>query len=173
MTNDGDLAFKLMHPRFGVPKTYLVQVAGKPSHEDIEKLLEGVWLSDGHVKASRVKRLRSQGESTWMEIVLREGKNREIRRLLAKLEHKVMRLKRIAIGPIKLDRLGKGKSRRLKPDEVALLRQALERRPRQRQEKEPSTERQPASRGPHPRRPDRRDKPGGPPPRSRQGKRRS
>src|SRR5262249_45445677 len=66
MTNDGDLAFKLMHPRFGVPKTYLVQVAGKPSREDIEKLLEGVWLSDGHVKASRVKRLRSQGESSWL-----------------------------------------------------------------------------------------------------------
>ena len=59
---------------------------------------------DGHVKARRVRRLKSQGESTWLEIVLAEGKNREIRRMLARLEHKVMRLKRTALGPIKLDR---------------------------------------------------------------------
>jgi len=121
LTNDGDLAFKLMHPRFGIPKTYLVQVAGKPSKEDLEKLLQGVWLSEGHVKAKRVKRLKTQGESTWLEIVLTEGKNREIRRMLAKLEHKVMRLKRVALGPIKLDRLRKGKARKLKPEEVQLL----------------------------------------------------
>ncbi len=132
LTNDGDLAHKLMHPRFGVHKTYLVQVAGKPGRDDIAKLLEGVWLSDGHVKAKRVKRLRSQGESTWLEIVLAEGKNREIRRMLARLEHKVLRLKRIAIGPIRLDRLPRGKSRPLKPDEVEALRRASERRARPR-----------------------------------------
>ncbi len=130
MTNDGDLAHKLMHPRFGIHKTYLVQVAGKPTKKDLEQLLEGVWLSDGHVKARRVKRLKSQGDSTWLEIVLCEGKNREIRRMLAKLEHKVMRLKRIAIGPLRLDRLGKGKSRRLPPDEVERLRLACQPRPR-------------------------------------------
>jgi 23S rRNA pseudouridine2605 synthase len=130
LTNDGDLAFRLMHPRFGVYKTYLVQVAGKPSREDYEKLLRGVWLSDGHVKAKRVKRLKAQGESTWLEIVLAEGKNREVRRILAQLGHKVMRLKRTALGPITLDRLPKGKSRKLKPDEVERLRRATERKPR-------------------------------------------
>src|SRR5439155_1000150 len=83
LTNDGDLANKLMHPRFGVEKTYLVQVAGKPERDELAQLLKGVWLSDGHVKAKRVKRLKSQGESAWLEIVLSEGKNREIRRLLA------------------------------------------------------------------------------------------
>ena len=93
LTNDGDLANKLMHPRFGVEKAYLVQVAGKPGHEDIEQLLQGVWLSDGHVRARRVKRLKTQGESTWLQIVLSEGKNREIRRMLARLKHKVMRLR--------------------------------------------------------------------------------
>lgn len=134
MTNDGDLAFKLMHPRFGVYKTYRVQVAGKPTRDDLQKLLDGIWLSDGHVKAKRVKRLEQQGESTWLEIVLAEGKNREVRRMLAKLDHKVMRLKRIAIGPLRLDRLSKGKSRRLKPDEVEALRRACERRPRQKEE---------------------------------------
>jgi 23S rRNA pseudouridine2605 synthase len=128
LTNDGDLAYRLMHPRFGVYKTYRVLVAGKPSRDDIAKLLEGVWLSDGHVKAKRVRRLETQGESTWLEIVLAEGKNREVRRMLARLEHKVMRLKRIAIGPIKLDRLPRGKSRKLKPEEVARLRHATERK---------------------------------------------
>jgi 23S rRNA pseudouridine2605 synthase len=132
MTNDGDLAHKLMHPRFGISKTYLVQVAGKPSRQDVQQLLEGVWLSDGHVKARRVKRLRAQGESTWLEIVLCEGKNREIRRMLAKLEHKVMRLKRIAIGPLRIDRLGKGKSRRLQPDEVTRLHLACQPRAKKR-----------------------------------------
>jgi 23S rRNA pseudouridine2605 synthase len=129
LTNDGDLAHQLMHPRFGVFKTYLVQVAGKPTREDLEQLLKGVYLSDGHVRARRVKRLKSQGESTWLEIVLNEGKNREIRRMLARLEHKVLRLRRIAIGPIHLDRLRPGKSRRLQPDEVDRLRQAVRRAP--------------------------------------------
>ena len=137
LTNDGDLAFKLMHPRFGVRKTYLVQVAGKPTRDDVQKLLDGFFLSDGLVKAQRVKRLKSEGESTWLEIVLAEGKNREIRRMLAKLDHKVMRLKRIAIGPLKLDRLRKGKSRRLQPDEIELLRSSIERRPLQKKESPP------------------------------------
>jgi 23S rRNA pseudouridine2605 synthase len=139
LTNDGDLAYKLMHPRFGVHKTYLVQVAGKPGRSDLEKLLQGVWLSDGHVKAKRVKRLRSQGESTWLEIVLAEGKNREVRRMLARLEHKVLRLKRTAIGPIHLDRLPRGKARKLKPDEVEALRRACERRPRSKPAPGPET----------------------------------
>ncbi len=128
LTNDGDLAFRLMHPRFGVEKTYLVQVAGKPSHDDVGQLLKGVWLSDGHVKARRAKALRRQGESTWMEIVLSEGKNREIRRMLARLGHKVMRLKRTAIGPVKLGHLGKGKARRLAMPEVEALRRSAQRR---------------------------------------------
>jgi 23S rRNA pseudouridine2605 synthase len=124
LTNDGDLANRLMHPRFGVEKTYLVQVAGHPDHEDLQKLLKGVWLSDGHVSARRVKRLKSQGESTWLEIVLNEGKNREIRRMLARLGHKVMVLRRIAIGPVRLDKLRRGKARRLKVEELERLRAA-------------------------------------------------
>src|SRR5438093_710391 len=55
LTNDGDLAHRLMHPRYGVEKTYLVQVAGHPSRDDVQQLLQGVWLSDGHVRARRVK----------------------------------------------------------------------------------------------------------------------
>src|SRR5206468_12407195 len=89
LTNDGELANRLMHPRFGVEKTYLVQVAGSPTREDMEQLLKGVWLSDGHVKAKRVKRIKTQGTSAWLRITLNEGKNREIRRMLARLGHKV------------------------------------------------------------------------------------
>src|SRR5438552_14233832 len=105
LTNDGDLANRLMHPRFGVTKTYLVQVAGKPTRDDLQKLLKGVYLSEGLVKARSVRPLKKQGDSTWLRIVLSEGKNREIRRMLARLEHKVMRLKRIALGPVELGRL--------------------------------------------------------------------
>jgi len=127
LTNDGELANRLMHPRYGVDKTYLVQVAGIPKREDMRKLLQGVYLSEGHVRATRVKMLRKQGESAWLEIVLREGKNREIRRMLARLEHKVMRLKRIGIGPLRLKGAAVGKARALKAREVRQLRDAARR----------------------------------------------
>ena len=126
LTNDGDLANKLMHPRFGVEKTYLVQVAGSPTAEDLGKLREGVYLAEGHVKAKFVKRLRKQGDSTWLRIVLAEGKNREIRRMLAKLEHKVMRLKRVGIGPLDIGNLSTGKCRPLTARESKALRRIAE-----------------------------------------------
>jgi 23S rRNA pseudouridine2605 synthase len=121
LTNDGDLANRLMHPRYGIEKTYHVLVAGFPSREELDKLTKGVYLSDGRVRARRVKRLRSQGESLWLEVVLSEGKNREIRRMLAKLGHKVMRLLRVAIGPVQIGPLASGKSRRLNKHEIHLL----------------------------------------------------
>lgn len=121
MTNDGELAYALMHPRFQIEKTYQVLVAGKPGPLDLQKLLDGVWLSDGRVRARQVRRMKPQGDGTWLRIVLSEGKNREIRRMLAKLGHKVLKLKRIAIGPILLDRLPKAKSRRLSRAEVESL----------------------------------------------------
>jgi 23S rRNA pseudouridine2605 synthase len=122
LTNDGDLANLLMHPRFGVEKTYEVQVAGNPTVEDQRQLLKGVYLSEGHVKARHVKKLRGQGASTWLRIVLNEGKNREIRRMLARLGHKVLRLERIALGPVKLGGLAAGKARRLTRLEIDALR---------------------------------------------------
>jgi 23S rRNA pseudouridine2605 synthase len=121
LTNDGDLAHRLMHPRFGVEKTYLVQVAGNPSRDDLQQLPKGVWLAEGHVKARSARRVKRQGDSTWLRIVLSEGKNREIRRMLAKLGHKVMRLRRIAIGPVELGHLAAGKSRPLSLSEIKKL----------------------------------------------------
>jgi 23S rRNA pseudouridine2605 synthase len=134
LTNDGDLAHRLMHPRYGVEKTYLVQVAGVPTAEDLQQLLKGVYLAEGHVRARRVKRVKKQGESTWLQIVLSEGKNREIRRMLARLGHKVVRLRRVALGPVELDQLPAGKARRLTPAELTALRRACERRERKEQQ---------------------------------------
>jgi 23S rRNA pseudouridine2605 synthase len=119
-----------MHPRYGVEKTYLVQVAGNPTAEDLQQLLKGIWLSDGHVKARRVTREKRQGDSTWLRIILNEGKNREIRRMLARLGHKVLRLRRIAIGPVHLGELAAGKARRLTHQELEALKVASEPRPR-------------------------------------------
>jgi 23S rRNA pseudouridine2605 synthase len=124
LTNDGDLAHRLMHPRFGVDKTYLAQVAGVPRYADLEKLREGVWLSDGRVKAKSARKLKTQGQSAWLRIVLNEGKNREIRRMLARLEHKVLRLIRVGLGPIQLGRLKAGRARPLTGQELRQLRQA-------------------------------------------------
>jgi 23S rRNA pseudouridine2605 synthase len=126
LTNDGDLAHRLMHPRFGVHKTYLVQVAGKPRREDLQKLTQGIYLAEGQVRARSVTPLKKQGDSTWLRIVLAEGKNREIRRMLARLEHKVLRLKRIAIGPVRLGHLAVGKSRPLTRSERSALGKAAE-----------------------------------------------
>jgi 23S rRNA pseudouridine2605 synthase len=128
LTNDGDLAQQLMHPRYGVEKTYEVLVAGSPSPAELRQLTAGVWLAEGRVKARYVRRFKRQGDSTWLKIVLSEGKNREIRRMLAKQNHKVMRLRRVAIGPVRLDRLPKGKSRKLALAEIEALRTAVARR---------------------------------------------
>jgi 23S rRNA pseudouridine2605 synthase len=141
LTNDGDLAHRLMHPRFGVEKTYLVQVAGNPTREDVQQLLKGIWLSDGHVRARRVKRLHKQGDSTWLEVVLNEGKNREIRRMLARLGHKVLRLRRTAIGSVQLGRLPAGKARPLPAAQVESLRRTTERKKHARSEGQPAGKR--------------------------------
>lgn len=127
LTNDGDLANQLMHPRFGVEKTYLVQVAGEPEAEELHKLLKGIWLSEGHVRARKVQRVKREKNSTWLRIVLNEGRNREIRRMLARLGHKVLRLRRIALGSVQIGALLPGKSRRLSGPEIEALRRATER----------------------------------------------
>ncbi len=122
LTNDGELANRLAHPRYGVEKTYRALVAGTPSREILDKLTEGIWLSDGKVRAKRAKFAGSQGEATTIELVLAEGKKREIRRMLAKLGHKVMSLTRIAIGPVLLKGLSSGEHRPLSRSEIELLR---------------------------------------------------
>ena len=123
LTNDGDLANKLAHPKFGVEKIYRVVVAGLPDREILDQLTKGIWLAEGKVRAKRVRIVGQKGQASVLEMVLAEGKNREIRRMLAKLGHKVMSLTRIAVGPVGLKGLGVGEVRPLSARELELLRQ--------------------------------------------------
>jgi 23S rRNA pseudouridine2605 synthase len=122
VTNDGELANRLTHPRYGVCKTYRIVVAGRPSRDVIGKLLQGVHLAEGLARAERVQIKSIRKGSTLLEMVLREGKNREIRRVLANVGHKVERLTRIAVGPVRLGTLPAGASRRLTREELTALR---------------------------------------------------
>jgi 23S rRNA pseudouridine2605 synthase len=125
-TNDGELTNQLTHPRHGVEKTYLVQVAGQLELEVVQQIRRGVHLAEGyaHAKFARIKDRRKR--STVLEIVLDEGRNREIRRLLARLGHKVQRLIRIAVGPVRLGELPPGAVRELTQRELDALRAAVD-----------------------------------------------
>lgn len=118
VTNDGDLAQRLTHPRYGVEKVYRVLVAGEPSPDVLKQLREGVRLAEGlaRVKSAKIKSKHKQ--STWLEITLTEGMNREIRRVLAKVGHKVLTLRRVSVGPIRLAQMEPGMFRRLEGQEV-------------------------------------------------------
>ncbi|HEX5104400.1 MAG TPA: pseudouridine synthase, partial [Pirellulaceae bacterium] len=129
VTNDGEFANRITHPRYGVEKTYLVRVAGSPTPADLARLTKGVYLSDGFCRVQSITVKRKQGQSTDLVMVLNEGRNRELRRILARVGHKVLRLKRIAVGSIKLADQPVGAWRRLAPDEIeSLLRLAKEKR---------------------------------------------
>ncbi|TWU65685.1 pseudouridine synthase [Crateriforma conspicua] len=121
LTNDGDLAQQLAHPKFGVRKIYRVTVAGKVDGETMKQMRRGIHIAEGMVRVEGAKLLKTRGRSTELEIVLREGKNREIRRILARLGHKVQKLRRIAIGPLRLGDVPAGAYRALRHDEVAKL----------------------------------------------------
>ncbi|MEO6811108.1 MAG: pseudouridine synthase [Isosphaeraceae bacterium] len=121
LTNDGELANRLTHPKFGVEKVYRVVVAGLPSREILDKLVEGVWLAEGKVRARHVKIIGRRGEATILEMALAEGKNREVRRMLAKFGHKVMTLQRVAVGPISLKGIKPAVCRSLTYREIDLL----------------------------------------------------
>ena len=124
VTNDGDLANRLTHPSYGIAKTYHVQVEGEPSKETLKQLVEGVYLAEGFAKMANVKFKKRQKNTTWLEIVLEEGRNREIRRLLARVGHKVLKLRRVAIGPLRLGELPLGAHRRLDAKEIRALKYA-------------------------------------------------
>jgi 23S rRNA pseudouridine2605 synthase len=130
VTNDGPLADQLTHPRHGVEKIYEVTVAGQPDAEVLAQVKRGVHLSDGFVHAVDVRIKSSKKGATLLEMVLDEGRNREVRRLLARLGHKVQRLIRVAVGPVRLGELPRGAVRMLTPEEVKKLREAAAAGPR-------------------------------------------
>lgn len=121
LTNDGILAQRLTHPRYEIPKKYKVQVAGEADYSLIDSLKKGIHLAEGIVQADEVVFKSKYKQSSILEITLREGKNREIRRMLARMGHKVLQLQRTAIGPIKLGNLAPGEYRILTKDELEKL----------------------------------------------------
>ncbi|MFN9719367.1 MAG: pseudouridine synthase [Planctomycetota bacterium] len=126
ITNDGDLAQHLAHPKFEVVRRYRCQVAGIPSTETLRQLREGMYFSDGFFRFRSVHVHRRKGRSVILELELQEGKNREIRRLMARAGHKVLTLERIGFGPLQLRSLGPGRHRELLPWEVQELRRFAE-----------------------------------------------
>lgn len=121
LTNDGDLAQRLAHPKFRVQKTYFVVVAGLLTNEELAKLKKGVYLAEGVARIDGARIRKTRKTCTELEILLSEGKNREIRRILARAGHKVVLLRRIAIGPLRLAELPVGAVRELTPNEVKAL----------------------------------------------------
>jgi 23S rRNA pseudouridine2605 synthase len=119
LTNDGELANRLMHPRFEVPKTYRAKLAGKAiDAAALKQLREGVELEDGRTAPAEVRRI---GEHE-IELTIHEGRNRQVRRMCAVVGREVVALRRVRFGPLRLDGLAAGECRRLDQRELALLR---------------------------------------------------
>jgi 23S rRNA pseudouridine2605 synthase len=125
LTNDGDLALRLMHPRFEVEKEYHALIDKDLDQEAVRKLEQGIDLGDGVSAPARVRALGHQGGRVWVSIVLREGRRRQVRRMLAKVGHQVRRLVRVRIGSVSLGALQPGESRPLAAAELAAFRSGI------------------------------------------------
>jgi len=131
VTNDGELAHKLTRASAGVEKTYLVKVSGRPTEEELDRLRQGVEIERGQPGSEKVDtapaRIRPvrKGDNPWFEVVLTEGRNRELRKMFQEIGHFVEKIRRVGYGPLILD-LEPGHFRELDPEELALLRKAAE-----------------------------------------------
>jgi pseudouridine synthase len=121
LTNDGELANRVTHPRYGIGKKYLALVAGRPSAAEIRRLTTGVQLDDGPARARSARIVGHREDETMVEMVLGEGRNREIRRMFATLGYEVVRLVRTAIGSLSDQSLRPGESRLLSIEEISRL----------------------------------------------------
>jgi 23S rRNA pseudouridine2605 synthase len=124
LTGDGELAHRLMHPSYQMPRTYRVTVAGEVSRETLRKLVAGVEI-DGREVAAEVEVKKREEDRTVLELTVGEGRYHLVKRLLEKIGHPVLKLKRIAFGPLRLGRLARGVYRRLTPAEMAALKEAV------------------------------------------------
>lgn len=123
LTNDGDFADGLLHPRRDVPKTYVVKVAGKMKEDDLVRWAQGVELEDGKTRPAEVRLLRYEGDKTWFEITIYEGRNQQIRRMGEATGFRVMRLARISFADVSTEKLPPGAIRELSRDELKALRE--------------------------------------------------
>lgn len=125
LTNDGDLAQRLTHPRYGIEKVYRVKVRGLPEEEALARLRRGVRLEDGPTRPARVELEGQLEKKARLRIAVREGRTRLVRRMCEAIGHPVDRLARVAIGPLRLGSLRVGEVRDLTSDEVRALRRAV------------------------------------------------
>lgn len=121
LTDDGDFLNQMTHPRHEIWKTYRVRVKGSPSLQQLRQLESGVQLTDGKTLPARVKRIDPGTANALIEISIREGRNRQIRRMCEAIDCPVIKLRRISIGPVRLGRLEPGQWRELKASEIAEL----------------------------------------------------
>ena len=121
MTNDTDFAERIANPQHRSPKTYQLKAATLLSDEQIDRLRRGIELSDGPTRPAEVKRLRERGKHTFLEMTITEGRNRQVRRMVDAVGSKVLKLVRVAIGPVRIGDLQIGKWRPLTEGEVRAL----------------------------------------------------
>lgn len=124
LSDDGDLSFRLTHPRYKVTKEYLVTVGGIPTTKDVEQLRAGVRLEDGMTAPAEVELMSAEANRAVLRIRIREGRHRQVRRMVQAVGHKTVALRRTAFGPLRLGRLKVGGWRLLSAGEVAALRHA-------------------------------------------------
>jgi len=125
LTNDGELAFRLMHPRFHIPRTYKVTIEGYISNTSVERLRKGIVLDDGPTNPARVRIINRQQGRSVVRVTIFEGRSREIRRMFEAVGHKAIKLIRIGYGGLHLGELKVGKYRHLKNSEVKSLRTSV------------------------------------------------
>lgn len=125
LTNDGELAYRLTHPRYHVPRAYEVEVEGMPDHATLARLASGVPLDDGVTAPARVKVHRRTPSGSRIKITLREGRKNQVKRMFTAVGHPVRSLRRVSFGPLNLGHMQPGAYRELRPAEVAALREAV------------------------------------------------
>jgi 23S rRNA pseudouridine2605 synthase len=121
LTNDGDLAHRLQHPRFGVLKTYQVKVKGHPQEPALNALRTGVRLDEGRTAAAEVDVIRTLPQSSWLKMVLHQGWYRQIKRMCEAVGHRVLKIRRIGYGPLQIGQLTPGGYRHLTRAEIRQL----------------------------------------------------
>lgn len=130
LTNDGETAHRLTHPRYGVPKVYEALVEGQAAEEDLDKVRRGLFLEGRRTAPARVRVLRRGSDWTLLGLEIHEGRKREIRKLLEAVGHRVTKLRRVAFAGLTLEGLKPGQWRFLKNREIDRLRKLVEKRPR-------------------------------------------
>jgi 23S rRNA pseudouridine2605 synthase len=128
LTNNGDLSQALLHPRYHVPKTYLIKVKGILTEEKIRQLERGVKLEDGMTGPATVKKIKKAEMNSWLEITIGEGRKHQVRRMLESVGHPVIKLMRVKMGPLSLGDLASGEFRFLTDREANALRELVEQR---------------------------------------------